>query len=78
MTTISKRQKEDNNDYNSDNDQLSRYLFFRRDSMKGYWTGYSYAGLMPDGAWMYFSSDNEYKEFYDEASLKGVLHVYEI
>lgn len=45
--------------------------------MKGYWTEYSYVGLMPDGTWMYFSSDKEYEESYDEA-LKGVTYVYKI
>ena len=30
--------------------------------MKGYWTGYSYVGLMPDGTWQHFISDREYKE----------------
>lgn len=32
--------------------------------MEGYWTGYSYVGLMPDGTWMHFSSDKEYEELY--------------
>lgn len=35
--------------------------------IKGYYTGYSYVGLMPDGTWRYFVSDTEYLEAYEEA-----------
>ena len=34
--------------------------------MKGYWTGASYVGFMPDGKRRYFVSDMEYKEAYEE------------
>jgi len=32
--------------------------------MKGYWSEYSYVGLLPNGLWMRFSSDKEYEEMY--------------
>ena len=35
--------------------------------MKGYYTGYSYCGTMPDGSKQYFASDKEYCEAYEEA-----------
>lgn len=34
--------------------------------MKGYYTGYAYCGIMPDGRKAYFATDQEYKETYDE------------
>ena len=33
---------------------------------KGYYTGYSYCGIMPDGRKAYFASDAEYKEAFEE------------
>jgi len=35
--------------------------------MKGYWTGASYVGLMPDGTIQEFVSEDEYIEAYLEA-----------
>ena len=32
--------------------------------MKGYWTGYAYAGIMPNGRTMYFVNREEYEEAY--------------
>ena len=34
--------------------------------MKGYYVGYSYVGLMPDGTWQRFASEEEYWETYEE------------
>ena len=34
--------------------------------MKGYYTGYSYCGYMPDGRKEYFATDKEYREAYEE------------
>lgn len=34
--------------------------------MKGYYTGSSYVGLMPDGTWQRFVSEEEYWEIYSE------------
>lgn len=40
--------------------------------MKGYYNGFSYVGWMPakngKGRWMFFSSDEEYREAYYEAT----------
>ena len=33
---------------------------------KGYYTGYSYCGIMPDGRKAYFVSDSEYLKEYEE------------
>ena len=47
---------------------------------KGYYTGYSYCGIMPDGRKAYFCSDDEYREAYEEEakepkpSLFRILH----
>ena len=30
--------------------------------MKGYYEGYSYVGIMPDGSMMRFATEQEYKE----------------
>ena len=42
--------------------------------MKGYYNGFSYVGWMPDRngkcRWMFFSSDTEYREAYNEAILR--------
>ena len=34
---------------------------------KGYYVGYSYAGLMPDGTVRYFATEKEYLEAYKDA-----------
>lgn len=34
--------------------------------MKGYYTGYAYCGIMPDGQKVYFATDQEYREAYEE------------
>lgn len=34
--------------------------------MKGYYEGYSYVGIMPDGRKMRFATDTEYREAYAE------------
>lgn len=34
--------------------------------MKGYYEGYSYVGIMPDGTKMRFATEQEYKEAYAE------------
>lgn len=34
--------------------------------MKGYYTGSSYVGRLPDGTWRRFVSEEEYKEIYRE------------
>ena len=34
--------------------------------MKGYYEGYSYVGIMPDGSKMRFSTEEEYAEAYEE------------
>jgi hypothetical protein len=33
---------------------------------KGFYTGYSYCGIMPDGRKAYFATDKEYAEAYEE------------
>lgn len=42
--------------------------------MKGYHTGYSYVGWMPDGKgggrWMYFATESEYHEAYNEHQIQ--------
>lgn len=30
---------------------------------KGYWSGYSWMGKLPDGSWMAFSSEEEYLDY---------------
>lgn len=34
--------------------------------MKGYYDGYSYVGFMPDGTWMRFVSEEEYREYLND------------
>lgn len=38
--------------------------------MKGYYNGYSFVGWIPDkygkGRWMFFASESEYREAYNE------------
>lgn len=34
--------------------------------MKGYYEGYSYVGIMPDGKKMRFATDTEAKDYLDE------------
>ena len=36
--------------------------------MKGWYEGYSYAGIMPDGKIRRFATDEEYREAYAEAA----------
>ena len=38
--------------------------------MKGYYTGYSYVGHMPNGTWRRFATEKEYNEEYLEALTK--------
>lgn len=35
--------------------------------MKGWYEGYSYCGIMPDGSEQRFATDDEYREAYGEA-----------
>lgn len=34
--------------------------------MRGYPTSYGYMGRMPNGTWMLFSTESEYREMYAE------------
>lgn len=45
------------------------------DRMSGFWTQNEYAGKMPDGRWMKFSTEKEYVEAYleMEKNLKEIL-----
>ena len=45
--------------------------------MKGYYEGYSYVGIMPDGRKMRFATDTEYREAYAEEA-RPSLFVYEL